>query len=205
VTRLPSESPPLHSRYLLSPSTPLQLGAMAHIRRASVSSTLSNRSASPLVFVAASNADTDEWVKAWRQVMAQGTDHISRTSCLAYSDWFPHIPVDLVESPVVAIDVDESVEVACDVRRLWSRCVYRSRIYANSTDPLIIRRPLFGRTGEGFHLSRTIRCVYPPHSLKYALLPLLSMLMSTRSWCSRPHNISPPNEKTPPILIGQKR
>ncbi|KAF9788230.1 hypothetical protein BJ322DRAFT_1106242 [Thelephora terrestris] len=65
---------------------------MAHIRRASVSSTLSNRSVSPLVFVAASNTDTDEWVKAWKQVTAQ----------------------DLVESPVVAIDADESVEVACD-------------------------------------------------------------------------------------------
>jgi len=57
-----------------------------------VSSTLSNRSASPLVFVAASNADTDEWVKAWKQVTVQ----------------------DLVESPVVAVDADESVEAACD-------------------------------------------------------------------------------------------
>ena len=28
------------------------------------------------------------------------------------------VPLDLVESPVVAIDADESVEAACDVRRL---------------------------------------------------------------------------------------
>ena len=28
------------------------------------------------------------------------------------------ILLDLVESPVVAVDADESVEVACDVRRL---------------------------------------------------------------------------------------
>jgi hypothetical protein len=81
-----------------------------------VSSTFSNRSASPLVFVAASNADTDEWVKAWKQVTVQGTDHMSHAACPSFSDWFPHISPDLVESPVVAIDADESVEVACDVR-----------------------------------------------------------------------------------------
>lgn len=91
---------------------------MAHIRRASVSSTLSNRSASPLVFVAASNADTDEWVKAWKKVTVQGTDHMSHAACLSFLDWFPHISLDLVESPVVAIDADESVEAACDVRSL---------------------------------------------------------------------------------------
>lgn len=91
------------------------------------------------------------------------------------------------------------------MRRLWSPYVHRPRIYTNSPDPLIIRRPLFGHTGEGFYLSRTIRCVYLPYSLHYTLLPLLSMLMSTRSWYSRLHDISPPNEKTPPILIGQRR
>lgn len=32
---------------------------------------------SPLVFVAASNVDTDEWVKAWKLVTTQGADHVS--------------------------------------------------------------------------------------------------------------------------------
>ena len=111
-------SPPFRSRYLLLPTTSFPSSAMAHMRRASVSSTLSNRSVSPLVFVAASNADTDEWVKAWKRVTTQGTDHMSHTPRLLFSDCFPHILPDLVESPVVAIDADESVEVACDVCRL---------------------------------------------------------------------------------------
>lgn len=92
---------------------------MAHIRRASVSSTHRNRSVSPLVFVAASNADTDEWVKAWKQVTVQGTDNASRTACLCIWIGSDAISLDLVESPVVAVDADESVEVACDVRRLY--------------------------------------------------------------------------------------
>ena len=100
----------IHSSF---PST-----AMAHIRRASVSSTHRNRSASPLVFVAASNADTDEWVKAWKQVTVQGTDNASRTARLCIWIGSDAIPLDLVESPVVAVNADESVEVACDVRRL---------------------------------------------------------------------------------------
>ena len=68
---------------------------------------------SPLVFVAASNADTDEWVKAWKLVIAQGTDHMHVSRIRIDSD---AISPDLVESPVVTIDADESVEVACDVR-----------------------------------------------------------------------------------------
>ena len=40
-----------------------------------MSSNHRNRSVSPLVFVAATNADTDEWVKAWKLVTAQGADH----------------------------------------------------------------------------------------------------------------------------------
>ena len=65
-------------------------------------------------------------------------------------------PLDLVEFPVVAIDADESVEVACDVRRLCGSYAYRSRVYINSSDPLVVRCPLFGHPSKGFLLSRFI-------------------------------------------------
>jgi len=107
------------------------------------------------VFVAASNADTDEWVKAWKLVTVQGTDHVSHTSLLCL-DRFRHNPLDLVESPVVAIDADESVEVACDVRGLCRCCVRRCRVYIDSLGPPVIHRPLFGHPSEGFVLSRLI-------------------------------------------------
>ncbi|KZT66231.1 hypothetical protein DAEQUDRAFT_813679 [Daedalea quercina L-15889] len=61
-------------------------------KRMSVSST-SSRSDSPLAFAAAPNADAEEWVKAWGQVSAR----------------------DLIDSPVIAIDADMSVEDACDM------------------------------------------------------------------------------------------
>ena len=57
-----------------------------------MSSTHRNRSESPLVFVAASNAETDEWVKAWKLVTVQGSDNMSHThpSCVRIgSDTFP--------------------------------------------------------------------------------------------------------------------
>ena len=46
---------------------------------------------------------------------------ICLTQRVSFSDWFPHVSPDLVESPVVAIDADESVEAACDVRWLCPR------------------------------------------------------------------------------------
>ncbi|OCH89284.1 hypothetical protein OBBRIDRAFT_29150 [Obba rivulosa] len=61
-------------------------------KRLSMSST-STRSESPLVFSAAPNADSEEWVKAWRQILAR----------------------DLIDSPVVTIDAETSVEDACDM------------------------------------------------------------------------------------------
>ncbi|EMD32319.1 hypothetical protein CERSUDRAFT_119018 [Gelatoporia subvermispora B] len=59
-------------------------------KRLSVSST---RSESPLVFSAVPNAESEEWVNVWRQVLAR----------------------DFIESPVVAVDAETSVEDACDM------------------------------------------------------------------------------------------
>ena len=81
--------------------------------------------------------------------------YVSHTSPLCL-DRFRHNPLDLVESPVVAIDADESVEVACDVRGLCGCCVCRSRVYIGSLGPPVIYRPLFGHPGKGFVLSRLI-------------------------------------------------
>ncbi|OSX61284.1 hypothetical protein POSPLADRAFT_1146409 [Postia placenta MAD-698-R-SB12] len=61
-------------------------------KRLSASST-SSRSESPLVFAAAPNSDSDHWVGAWQQVLAR----------------------DLIDSPVVAVDADTTVEDACDL------------------------------------------------------------------------------------------
>ena len=99
-----------------------------------------------------------------------------------YSDWFPHISIDLVEFPVVAIDADESVEIACDVCCLCGRYLYCSWVNISlSLDPLIIWRPMFGHTSERFLLSRSIRCTYSPYSHRYSLLPLLSPPTSMHS------------------------
>ncbi|KAI0786311.1 hypothetical protein C8Q75DRAFT_808702 [Abortiporus biennis] len=51
------------------------------------------RSESPLAFVAAPNADAEDWTKAWQDVQAR----------------------DLIDSPVVAVDADTSVEDACEL------------------------------------------------------------------------------------------
>lgn len=66
------------------------------------------------------------------------------------------ISPDLVEFPVVTIDADESVEVACDVRRLCGCYARRSWIYIGSLDPLVIRCPLSSHPNKGFLLSRPI-------------------------------------------------
>ena len=110
---------------------------------------------SPLIFVAASNADTDEWVKAWKVVTAHGTDHVSQHVSRIRID-ADAISPDLVESPVVTINADESVEVACDVRRLCGCCVYRSWVHIDSLDPLVIRCPLSSHPNRRFLLSRPI-------------------------------------------------
>ncbi|KAI0690818.1 hypothetical protein C8T65DRAFT_721186 [Cerioporus squamosus] len=62
---------------------------MSMRKRLSVSST---RSESPLVFATAPNADSEEWVAAWKAVLAK----------------------DIIDSPVVAVDAETSVEDACE-------------------------------------------------------------------------------------------
>ena len=81
---------------------------------------------------------------------------MSHTARLLYPDWFRRNLLDLVESPVVAIDADESVEAACDVRRLCGSYVCCSRVYISSLDPLVVPCPLFGHPSQGFLLSRPI-------------------------------------------------
>ena len=147
--------PPCTRTIYPHPPTSAPKTAMAHMRRASVSSTHRNRSESPLVFLAASNADTDEWVKAWKLVTAHGTNHSRQyVSCIwTGSD---ATPPDLVESPVVAIDADKSVEVACDVRRLCGCYACHFRVDISSLDPLVIRCSLSGHPSKRFLLSGPI-------------------------------------------------
>ncbi|KAI1785952.1 hypothetical protein LXA43DRAFT_898843 [Ganoderma leucocontextum] len=63
---------------------------MSTRKRMSVSSI---RSESPLVFQTAPNADSEEWVAAWKDVLAK----------------------DVIDSPLVAVDAETSVEDACEL------------------------------------------------------------------------------------------
>ncbi|KAI0667253.1 hypothetical protein C8Q78DRAFT_1054893 [Trametes maxima] len=63
---------------------------MAMRKRMSVSST---RSESPLVFAATPNPESEEWASAWKRVLAK----------------------DIIDSPVVAVDAEISVEDACEM------------------------------------------------------------------------------------------
>ncbi|CCM06016.1 uncharacterized protein FIBRA_08260 [Fibroporia radiculosa] len=78
-------------------------------KRLSISST---RSESPLVFAVASNADSEEWLKAWQCVFARGNSDLNffireRSGRLI-------LAADLIDSPVVAVDAETTVEDACD-------------------------------------------------------------------------------------------
>ncbi|TFK48939.1 hypothetical protein OE88DRAFT_1663215 [Heliocybe sulcata] len=68
---------------------------MAQNKRLSVSSarSVAVRSPSPISVAAASTADTEEWTKAWQDVLAK----------------------DLIDSPVEAVDADTTVEDACEL------------------------------------------------------------------------------------------
>ncbi|CAL1698819.1 unnamed protein product [Somion occarium] len=63
---------------------------MSLSKRLSVSSI---RSESPLVFAAAPNADAEEWTKTWQTTLAR----------------------DLIDSPVVSVDAETTVEDACEL------------------------------------------------------------------------------------------
>ncbi|KAI0090080.1 hypothetical protein BDY19DRAFT_938323 [Irpex rosettiformis] len=66
--------------------------SIARRKRMSVSSARSVSPLSPYAFQAALNPDMEEWVKAWESVPAR----------------------DLIDSPVIAVDSDTSVEDACE-------------------------------------------------------------------------------------------
>ncbi|EPQ52371.1 hypothetical protein GLOTRDRAFT_140715 [Gloeophyllum trabeum ATCC 11539] len=68
---------------------------MAQNKRLSISSarSVAVRSPSPIAASVPSTADSDEWVKAWQGVLAN----------------------DLIDSPVVAVDADTTVEDACEL------------------------------------------------------------------------------------------
>ena len=86
----------------------------------------STRSESPLVFSAVPNAESEEWVNTWRHVLARGRCSFSSVCCPKSLRYVK----DLIDSPVVAVDADTSVEDACDVRMrdydhnlIFSSCV----------------------------------------------------------------------------------
>ena len=86
-------------------------------KRLSVSST---RSESPLVFATAPNADSEEWVSAWKAVSAKGTSASLFSDC---PGWLKPVggPLDIIDSPVIAVDAETSVEDACEVSNLSCR------------------------------------------------------------------------------------
>lgn len=67
----------------------------------------------PLLIATAPDADSDRWIEDWRKVYARGTyltlqEHIlfnNQAFCMA----------DLIDSRIVAVDAETSVEDACDV------------------------------------------------------------------------------------------
>jgi len=59
---------------------------------------------SPLIFIAASNADTDEWVKAWKLVTTQGMDLMSHNTFFVFGSipmQFPQISSNLQSSQLM--------------------------------------------------------------------------------------------------------
>ena len=75
-------------------------------------SSTGTRCESPLVFATTPNAESEEWVAAWKQVLAKGAWRVallaSRNADARRSD--------IIDSPVEAVDAEVSVEEACEVR-----------------------------------------------------------------------------------------
>ncbi|KAI0690806.1 hypothetical protein BC835DRAFT_1362981 [Cytidiella melzeri] len=67
--------------------------SVSHRKRMSISSTRSASPLSPLAFQAAPNPDTEDWIKLWETIPAR----------------------DLIDTPVVTVDSEASVEDACEV------------------------------------------------------------------------------------------
>jgi hypothetical protein len=74
---------------------------------------LSMRSESPLV-VTAPIIDSEEWIKAWKEVNAQGVFLKFKHEYLRLDS------SDLIVSPsIFSVDAETSVEEACDVRTVF--------------------------------------------------------------------------------------
>ena len=80
---------------------------MSMRKRLSVSS---SRSDSSFVFSTTPNAESEEWVAAWRSVQAKGM--CSTATCPQRS---VTMELDIIDSPVVTVDAETSVEDACEV------------------------------------------------------------------------------------------
>ncbi|KAI0765772.1 hypothetical protein BC629DRAFT_1293340 [Irpex lacteus] len=85
--------------------------SIAHRKRMSVSSVRSASPLSPHPFQAALNPDTEEWVKAWETVPAR----------------------ELIDSPIVTMDSEASVEDACEALLTKNvTCIAINRVSADS-------------------------------------------------------------------------
>ena len=76
----------------------------------------STRSESPLVFSPTPNAESEEWLSAWKQVMAQGKPLFETLRVAGHR---ADRRIDLIDSPVVAVDAETSVEEACEVSVMY--------------------------------------------------------------------------------------
>lgn len=70
---------------------------------------------SPMVFASGSNPETEQWVKTWEQVPAKGKHHRFRSTQVLTVGY-----AELIDSPVITVDANTSVEEACEVRDIVS-------------------------------------------------------------------------------------
>lgn len=66
---------------------------------------------SPMVFATGPNPDTEQWVKTWEQVEAKGKHPRSRSTQVLTVGY-----AELIDSPVITVEANTSVEEACEVR-----------------------------------------------------------------------------------------
>ena len=64
----------------------------------------------PLNFITAPATDSQEWIKDWKGVLARGEWNV-----LAITDSDDSIEADLIDTRLVSVDAETSVEDACDV------------------------------------------------------------------------------------------
>ena len=68
-----------------------------------------------MVFAAGPNPDTEQWVKTWEQVAARGKHPRSRSTQVLTAGY-----AELIDSPVITVEANTSVEDACEVRGIVS-------------------------------------------------------------------------------------